>query len=107
MNTLLTIAFAGGLLAVGYGLYLARKIVALPMGTPDMNKIADAIAEGAQAFLKREYTTIAALSLGIVVLLGLTLGWPSALGFGIGAFCSALAGAIGMNVAVKTNIRTS
>lgn len=107
MNSLLLYAFGGGVLAVVYGIYLARKIVALPVGTPDMNKIADAIAEGAQAFLKREYTTIAALSLGIVVLLGLTLGWPSALGFGIGAFCSALAGAIGMNVAVRANIRTS
>ena len=107
MNPLLVYAFGGGVLAVIYGLYLAGKIVALPVGTPDMNKISDAIAEGAQAFLKREYTAIAALSVGIIILLGFTLGWLSALGFAIGAFCSALAGAIGMNVAVRANIRTS
>ena len=107
MNSLLYMIFGGGLLAVLYGLYLSSQIVKLPVGTPDMNKIADAIAEGAQAFLKREYTTIALLSIVIVVLLGFTLGWMSALGFTIGAFCSALAGAIGMNIAVRANIRTS
>lgn len=107
MNILLTISFAGGLLAVIYGVYVAKQILALPIGTPDMNKIADAIAEGASAFLKREYTTIALLSVALIVLLGFTLGWPSALGFGIGAFCSALAGAVGMNIAVRANIRTA
>lgn len=107
MNTLLIISFAGGLLAVAYGLYLAKKIIALPIGTPNMNSIADAIAEGAKAFLKREYTTIAYLSLALIAVLGFTLGWPSALGFAIGAACSAAAGAIGMNIAVRANIRTS
>lgn len=107
MNSLLLIAFGGGTLAVLYGLYLSSKIMKLPTGTPDMNAIADAVAEGAQAFLKREYTTIAALSVVIGALLGFTLGWMSALAFGIGAFCSALAGAIGMNIAVRANIRTS
>ncbi len=107
MNPLLTIPFAGGLLAVSYGIYLAKRIIALPVGTPDMNKISDAIAEGAKAFLKREYTTIALLSALLIVLLGFTLGFSSAIGFGIGAFCSALAGAVGMNIAVRANIRTS
>lgn len=107
MTSLLLYAFGGGVLAVLYGLYLAAKIVRLPVGTPDMNKIADAIAEGAQAFLKREYTAIALLSVVIIALLGLTLGWMSALGFAIGAVCSAAAGAVGMNIAVRANIRTS
>ncbi len=107
MNTLLTISFAGGLLAVVYGLLLAGQILKLPKGTPDMNAISDAIAEGAAAFLKREYTTIFFLSVLLVLVLGLTLGWLSAAGFAIGAFCSALAGAIGMMVAVRANIRTS
>lgn len=107
MPSLITYSIAGGLLAVLYGLYLARQIIALPQGTPSMNKIADAIAQGAAAFLKREYTAIALLSVVLVVLLGYFLGWSSALGFGIGAFCSALAGAIGMNIAVRANIRTS
>lgn len=107
MNSLLSIAFGGGILAVVYGMYLASKILKLPTGSPDMNKIADAIAEGAAAFLKREYTAITILSLIVIVLLGITLGWMSALGFAIGAFCSALAGAVGMNIAVRANIRTS
>lgn len=107
MNSLLYYAFGGGLLAVAYGAYLASNILKLPVGTPNMNAIADAIAEGAQAFLKREYTTIAMLSVVIMILLGFTLGWMSALAFMIGAFCSALAGAIGMNIAVRANIRTS
>lgn len=107
MNTMLTLSLTGGLLSVGYGIYLARQIVALPMGTPDMNKIASAIAEGARAFLKREYTTIFYISLGLIAIIGFSLGWSSALGFAIGAFCSALAGAIGMNIAVRANIRTA
>lgn len=107
MNILVTISFAGGLLAVFYGLYLSAKILRLPLGTPDMNAIADAIAEGAQAFLKREYTTIALISVAFILLIGYTLGWSSAAAFGIGAFCSALAGAVGMSIAVRANIRTS
>ncbi len=107
MNSLVYIALGGGLLSVLYGLYLSSNILKLPVGTPDMNAIADAIAEGAAAFLKREYTAIAVLSVIIVILLGFTLGWMSALAFAIGAFCSALAGAIGMNIAVRANIRTS
>lgn len=107
INTMLPLIFGGGFIAIIYGVYLSKKIIALPTGTPDMNAIADAIAEGAQAFIRREYTTIAVLSVFISALLGMTLGWMSALGFVIGAFCSALAGATGMNIAVRANIRTS
>lgn len=107
MNIIITASFAGGLLAVLYGLYLSAKILRLPLGTPDMNAIADAVAQGATAFLKREYMTIAWVSAVIIAILSMTLGWSSALGFGIGAFCSALAGAVGMNIAVRANIRTS
>lgn len=107
MNIYLTISLLGGTLAVAYALFLATKIIKLPRGTDDMNKISDAIAEGAQAFLKREYTTIAVLALAIAAILYITLGQVSALCFLIGAFCSALAGFIGMNVAVRANIRTA
>ncbi len=96
-----------GLAAVVYGLILSQNIIKLPMGTPDMNEIAHAIAEGAQAFLKRQYKTIGILSIVIVILLGLSLGWVSALAFAIGAACSATAGFIGMNIAVRANVRTS
>lgn len=107
MNSLLLYALTGGVIAIIYGVYLAINILKLPRGTADMNAISDAIAEGAVAFLKREYVAISLLSVAIIILMGLTLGWDSALGFGIGAFCSALAGAVGMSVAVRANIRTS
>ncbi len=107
MNVFLMLAVGGGLLAVVYGLYLAWKIVQLPKGTPDMNKISDAIAEGAQAFLKREYTTIGLLSVVIAAGLYFLLGQMSAVGFLVGAVCSAVAGFIGMNVAVRANVRTA
>lgn len=102
-----TISMLSGLAAVIYGLILSQNIVKLPTGTPDMNEIAEAIAQGAQAFLKRQYTTIGLLSVIIILLLGVTLGWISALAFAIGALLSATAGFIGMNVSVRANIRTS
>lgn len=107
MNIYLVISILGGIFSVAYGIYLAYKIVKLPTGTPDMNSISDAIAEGAKAFLKREYTTIAVMAVIIAAILYFTLGQLSALCFLIGAFCSALAGFIGMHVAIRANIRTS
>ncbi len=107
MNSLLSYVFVTAVSAIIYGVYLSKKILDLPRGSDDMNAISDAISQGATAFLKREYGAISILSAIIIVLLGLTLGWGSALGFGIGAFCSALAGAVGMSIAVRANIRTS
>ncbi len=107
MNVYLIISILGGIFSVAYGLLLAYKIVRLPTGTPDMNKISDAIAEGAQAFLKREYTSIAVVALVIAGILYFTLGQLAAICFLIGAACSALAGFIGMNIAVRANIRTA
>lgn len=107
MNTYLILSILASLGSVGFGIYLTKEILKLPLGTPKMNAIADAIKEGAQAFLKREYQTIGLLSLVIVVILGMTLGWMSAVAFAIGALCSAVAGFIGMNVAVRANIRTA
>ena len=103
----ITLSIGAGLLSVLYGLYLSWKIVKLPTGTPAMNAIADAIAEGAQAFLKREYKTIGLLAIAITVLLYFTLGGHSALAFAIGALLSATAGFVGMNISVRANIRTS
>ena len=107
MMNYLAFSFLGGGVAVVYGLFLAYKIVQLPKGTPDMNKISDAIAEGAQAFLKRQYTTIGLLAVLISACMYVGLGKMSAVGFLIGAVCSAVAGFIGMNVAVRANIRTA
>ena len=107
MNIYLLLSFLGGIAAVFYGLFLAYKIILLPKGTPDMNKISDAIAEGAQAFLKREYTTIGFLAAFITLGMYIGLGSMSAVGFVIGAVCSAVAGFIGMNIAVRANVRVT
>lgn len=107
MFTYIYIAIGCSLAAVLYGLYLAYSIIQKPTGTPDMKKIADAIAEGAAAFLNREYKTIAVIAAIVFVILWFTLGSISALAFAIGASFSAAAGYIGMNVAVRANIRTS
>jgi K(+)-stimulated pyrophosphate-energized sodium pump len=101
------IALLSGILAVVYGIVLTKRIMRMPVGSAEMNAIAAAIAEGATAFLNRQYRTIAVVSALIILLLWAISGWISALAFTIGAFCSALAGFMGMNVAVRANIRTA
>ncbi len=104
MNYLI-FSIISALFAVLYSAYLTYKILKLPKGTPDMIEIADAIAEGASAYLKRQYTVIGFIASAIFILMWLTLGSLSAISFLIGAFLSALAGFVGMNVAVRTNVR--
>lgn len=103
----ITLSLAAGAVSVLYGLFLAFKIVRLPTGTPDMNAIADAIAEGAQAFLSRQYKTVGLLAIAIALVLYFTLGTYAAVAFAIGAACSAVAGFVGMNISVRANIRTA
>lgn len=104
MNYLI-FSIVSALFAVLYSVYLTYKIIKLPKGTPDMIAIADAIAEGASAYLKRQYTVIGFIAFAIFVLMWFTLGSLSAISFLIGALLSALAGFVGMNVAVRTNVR--
>ncbi|MDP3917856.1 MAG: sodium-translocating pyrophosphatase [Candidatus Woesebacteria bacterium] len=104
MNYLI-FSIVSALFAVLYSAYLTYKILKLPKGTPDMIEIADAIAEGASAYLKRQYTVIGFISAAIFVLMWFTLGSLSAISFLIGALLSAIAGFVGMNVAVRTNVR--
>lgn len=104
---LITLSLGAGVLSVLYGLYLSWNIVKKPTGTPDMNAIAAAIAEGAGAFLSRQYTTVGVLAVVITLVLYVTLGTYSAIAFAIGAVLSALAGFVGMNISVRANIRTS
>jgi K(+)-stimulated pyrophosphate-energized sodium pump len=95
--------------AVVYGIYLTSWLLSRPAGTERMQEIARAIQEGATAYLRRQYTTVAVVAIAPFLLLGFyhSLGWGTAVGFLIGAILSAAAGFIGMNVAVRSNVRTA
>ena len=96
-----------GVIALLYGLFMIRSVLALSMGTEQMQKIASAIQVGAKAYLNRQYSVITIVGIIIGVGLAFLLGWTVALGFFIGAFLSGLAGYVGMNVSVRANVRTA
>ncbi|MFN4089241.1 MAG: sodium-translocating pyrophosphatase [Alphaproteobacteria bacterium] len=107
MTAVYWFVIVSGLIALGYGVYASRAVLAASPGNARMQEIAGAIQEGARAYLNRQYTTIAMVGAVIFVLLWILLGLMVALGFLIGAILSAAAGYIGMNVSVRANVRTA
>jgi K(+)-stimulated pyrophosphate-energized sodium pump len=107
MALTLIVVIACGFLALGYGLFAGRQVLAASPGNERMQEIAAAIQEGAQAYLNRQYRAIAVAGVPVGILLGLFLGLPVAVGFFIGAILSGVAGFIGMNVSVRANVRTA
>ncbi|MBN1238936.1 MAG: sodium-translocating pyrophosphatase [Gammaproteobacteria bacterium] len=106
-NLALWLSLGAAVLAVLYGLYSTRWVLAQSAGTPRMQEIASAIQEGAGAYMNRQYLTIGIVGVVLFLVLGIALAWSTAFGFLIGAVFSALAGYIGMFVSVRANVRTA
>ncbi|MDP3381833.1 MAG: sodium-translocating pyrophosphatase [Phenylobacterium sp.] len=107
MSLELMLVIAAGLLAVLYGVVQSASLMRASPGNPRMQEIAAAIQEGAQAYLRRQYTTIAMVGVVILIGVGVLLGVLPAIGFLIGAVLSGAAGFAGMWISVRANVRTA
>jgi len=98
---------AGGIAAVAFAAVLIYLVLKAPSGTEQMREIASAIQEGAAAYLNRQYTVIAIIGVIVAVIIGVFIGWSTAVLYVIGAALSGAAGYVGMNISVRANVRTA
>ncbi|MEJ2397349.1 MAG: sodium-translocating pyrophosphatase [Gammaproteobacteria bacterium] len=107
MNWTIYFALGSAVLGILYGIVSILQVMKLPRGNEEMQRISDAIQQGASAYLRRQYTTIAFVGVVLFIVIGFALDWYTAIGFMIGSILSGSAGIIGMNVSVRTNSRTA
>ncbi|HEY5106177.1 MAG TPA: sodium-translocating pyrophosphatase [Caulobacteraceae bacterium] len=107
MSLVLTLVILAGLLAVLYGAIQTAVLMRASAGSAKMQEIAAAIREGAQAYLRRQYTTIAIVGVVILAIIFVLIGWREAVGFLIGSVLSGVAGFVGMLISVRANVRTA
>lgn len=105
MDPILLLSFGAAALTLLYSVFLITQIAALPAGDRKMKSIALAISQGASAYLRRQNQSVAIVAAVLTVLIAWAISPYSAISFIIGAFASGLAGYIGMNVAIKANVR--
>src|SRR6478609_370070 len=103
----LWVIIACGALSLAYAAWAYQSVMAQPAGNPRMQEIAGFVREGAQAYLRRQYTTIAIVGIVVFIIVAYFLSLTVAIGFAIGAILSGLAGFIGMNMSVRANVRTA
>ena len=108
MELSLWLPIVAGVIAVLYGVFTTQRLMAMPQGNARMQEIAKAIQEGANAYLNRQYRTIAIVGVVVTVVLAIFFrNWQAPVGFLVGAILSGAAGFIGMKISVQANVRTT